>query len=179
MVRPLPALLILLLLAAPSAAAVRVQKSDLYARPADGGVIYVLPFLTVMVPDEVTGPLFDRFVDELNSWGASLPGVAYEFIILKQGRERVPAEWLAEKTYVTGEVFGYVEDSGCCATDISLNSRIQLFQPHSDAPTLILQNPEKVFFDHDRSDLPVERGKLANRAGSELAIELLQVLVGA
>ena len=179
MVRSLLTLALALLLAAPAAAEVRVQKRDVYAQPPSETIIYVLPFLTVMVPDEVATPLFDRFVDELNSWGASLPGASYEFVILKGGREEIPPEWLAGNTYLTGEIYGYVEDSGCCATDITLNNRIQLFQPHSDAPTLVLQNPAERFFGHDRSSLSVERGKLANQVGSELATRLLQELVGA
>ena len=82
---------------------------------AEPGVVYVAPFITLMVPAEVRERIFDQFVDTLNQRGAERK---LKFVILKQGLDKVDRSWLGARKYVLGEVYGYVEDSGCCSTDL-------------------------------------------------------------
>ncbi len=143
--------------------------------PSDTGLetIFVAPFLTIMVPDAVGDGVFDGFVDSLIEEGEKL---GYEFIILKNGLDKVDPGWLARHGYITGEVFAYVEDSGCCSTNIRSKSRIRFYPPGQSDPEAEFEFPAKVFFDHDYSTIEMERNKLAQRISAELSGRLLQSL---
>ena len=130
---------------------------------------------TVMVPTEVREGIFDRFVDDLNEEGSSMD---YDFVILKQGLEGVDAAWLADKYYIAGDVFAYVEESGCCATTIRVQSRLQVYQPDSTEPVMVVNYPRETFFEHDYSTIAEERTKLAADIADNLAGQLLQALKG-
>ncbi len=137
--------------------------------------IYVAPFTTVMVPDTVAEALFDRFVDAL---GQGAIGGQYEFIILKDGLDSVSSSWLKEHNYIAGEIFGYVEDSDCCSTDIRTKSRVYLFNKGEMDPVLEYSYPFKAFFDHDYSSLDKERHKLSELIAEELAAQVRKALQG-
>lgn len=137
------------------------------------GVVYVLPFVAIMVPDEVYSRVFDRFIDALIQEGAAL---GLQFVILKGGLERVTPQWLSVRKYVTGEVYAYVEDSGCCSTDLRTKARLTYHRPDQDAPVFGFEYPVKSFFDHDRSSLDVERIKLSDDIAVTLSTELLKAL---
>lgn len=137
--------------------------------------VYLVPFTTIMVPLPVAEAVFDRFVETLNETGRS---AGYEFVILKDDLARVDPAWLRKATYVTGEIFGYVEESGCCSTDIRSKSRLALYRPGSSEPKLRHEYPAKAFFDHDYSTLAAERKKLAERISSDLSRQLIKALGG-
>jgi len=137
------------------------------------GVIYVIPFVSVMVPNEVDGRIFDQFVDILNEQG---PGLNLQFVILKEGLQRVDPNWLAARKYVTGEVYAYVEDSGCCSTDLRSKARLTYRRPRQADPAFGFEYPTKRFFDHDLSTLAKERMALADNIAQVLASELLDAL---
>lgn len=146
--------------------------------PLDGvelQTIYLVPFATVMVPQPVAEGVFDRFVEILYREG---PQRGYQFVILKEDFAQVDPTWLRKVTYVTGEIFGYVEESGCCSTDIRSKSRVALYRPGSGEPKLRHEFPAKAFFDHDYSTLEAERRKLAERISNELSGRLLKALGG-
>lgn len=151
-----------------------LHKSAEFSKPADR-LLYVVPFLTIMVPAEVEAGVFDHFVDALNEQGAAS---GYEFVILKEDIETIDPEQLAGRTYLTGEIYGYVEESGCCSTSMRLKSRARLFQPGQTAPTLELSYPKEVFFEHDYSTLVVERRKLMDDISTALADSVLAALNG-
>lgn len=132
--------------------------------------IYVVPFATIMVPAEVSAGLFDLFVDRLNRRGAQ-QGV--EFIILKQGLEQVDAEWLAARTYLTGELFAYIEEIGSTMTNIKARGRVRLYQPGRTEPVLRLTFPTESFYQNDYSSLAAERRKLAEEIAMALADQFL------
>lgn len=145
---------------------------------ADGAsrqTIYLVLFTTIMVPLPVAEAVFDQFVETLNQSGG-LAG--YEFVILKDELERIDPTWLRKATYVTGEIFGYVEESGCCSTDIRSKSRLALYRPGSSEPRMRHEYPAKAFFDHDYSTLDAERKKLAERISQDLSSQLLKALGG-
>ena len=146
---------------------------DILREPPPQQKIYVVPFTTLMVPDAVADGVFDEFVDLLND--ASGQG-GTEFIILKSGTDKVGHDWLASRTYVTGELFGYVEDSGCCSTEIRAKARIHLFRPGQTAPVLNYEYPVEEMFDHDRSTLQQERDRIARKIAEALSGEVLKEL---
>lgn len=152
------------------------KKEGFVARPAQQA-LYVVPFRTVMVPPAVAEPLFNTFVDELNGRAQQLGRDAFEFLILKEDPQSVDPAWLAARHYLTGEIFGYIEDSGARATDIRLKARLHLHQPGAAEPTLILDYPDGLYFDHDRATLDAKRLELARRTGAALAAGLWEALM--
>jgi len=135
--------------------------------------VYIVPFTTLMVPEMVAEGVFDDFVDLLNE-ASEQDGT--EFIILKSGTEKVGHDWLANRTYVTGELFGYVEDSGCCSTEIRARARVHLFRPGQSAPVFDYELPVKQMFDHDRATLDQERSRIARQIAETLSAQVLKRL---
>lgn len=172
--RTIVTLLLCTLLSACAVSGLHSDKSAAFTRPADK-MLYVLPFLTIMVPAEVEEGVFDRFVDVLNAQGASS---GYEFVILKEDIDTIDPAELASRNYLTGEIYGYVEESGCCSTSMRLKSRARLFQPGQSEPTLELAYPKEVFFEHDYSSIDSERRKLAADISTALAEAVLTALTG-
>lgn len=137
------------------------------------GVVYVVPFITLMVPSEFRERAFDQFVDTLNQRGNERD---LRFVILKQGLDKIDRDWLGERKYVLGEIYGYVEDSGCCSTDLRTRARLTFYRAHLPDPALKYEYPVRTFFEHDQSNLTVERQKLADQVANVLADELFKAL---
>lgn len=135
--------------------------------------LYVVPFETIMVPEEVSAGLFDHFIDRLNRMGEQ-KGI--EFTILKQGLEQVDPDWLTKREYLRGEIFAYIEEVGSTMTDIKARSRIRLYQPGRLEPTLELTFPTESFYQNDYSSLSAERRKLAKKIASTLADRFLAMV---
>jgi len=131
--------------------------------------LYIVPFLNVMTPPTVSSRLFDTYIDELMATGESY-GMTIR--ILKRDIDQVDREWLAKQHFITGELFGYVEDSGCCSTEINAKVRTYLYRPGSIDPAGEIVVPGDIFFDHDLSTLEAGRIKLADRMGRNLAQQL-------
>ncbi|WP_432823668.1 hypothetical protein [Trichloromonas sp.] len=156
--------------------AVRPAPPEVVFRPSvQREQVYLAPFISVMVPGSVAEKIFDTFVDKLNADGMDRQ---YEFVILKGGLDSVDPSWLAERSYVTGEIFGYVEESGCCSTDIRTKSRVFLYRQGSPLPTLKHEHPVKIFFDHDYSTIEKERQNIADNIASELSTKVRDALRG-
>jgi hypothetical protein len=137
------------------------------------GIVYVVPFVSVMVPEEVSSRVFDQFVDALNQGGEAL---GLQFLILKEGLQRVSPEWLGVRKYVTGEIYAYVEDSGCCSTDLRSKARLTYRRPDQHGPAFGFEYPVRNFFDHDQSSLEIERNKMSDDIAATLASELLKAI---
>lgn len=139
----------------------------------DPGVVYVVPFIFVMVPPEVQEMVFDRFVDLLNQHSDELK---LKFIILKQGIEGVDHNWLDARKYVLGDVYAYVEESGCCSTDIRTRLRLRYYRAGQEKPVFDFHLPQRIFFDHDQATLPVKREELGRQIADRLVSELYKTL---
>lgn len=164
-----------LLLLAGCAQKPAVRTGDNFAVVPRDEKLYVVPFTTVMVPREVEEGIFDQFIDALNAKGESS---RYEFVILKQDLASIGSDWLSSHYYLTGDLFAYVEDSGCCSTTIRSRSRLKLFQPGQSEPTLVMEYPREIFFEHDYSSVHVQRQRLAADIANTLAQKLLKSLAG-
>ncbi len=152
------------------------RKTGFAARP-DVDAVFVVPFRTVMVPTAVADALFDTFIDELNRRAEALGEDGFEFVILKEELGRIDPGWLAAHHYVTGEVFGYLEDSGARSTDIRIKARLELRQPGPAEPTLMIEYPDGLFFEHERATLAEKRAELAQRVATALAAALWGALM--
>lgn len=174
LLRALP--LVALALLVSCASAPKLQTRQGFAPVPANEQIYIVPFDTIMVPAEVQEGIFDQFVDDLNADGK---GMQYEFVILKQGLAAIDPAWQKSHYYITGTIFGYVEESGCCATTIRVRSRLELHQPDQDKPVLSLEYPREVFFQHDYTSVVAERRKLSRDISATLAKRLIGALSGA
>jgi hypothetical protein len=153
----------------------RTQKpAPLLPEPdLDPEIVYVVPFITLMVPDAVKERVFDEFVDTLNRTGANRK---LRFVILKESLDKIDRDWLNARKYVFGEIYGYVEDSGCCATDLRAKARLTYYRAHHPEPSLRYEYPIRTFFDHDRSNIEIERQKLSDQIARALVAELTKAL---
>lgn len=144
--------------------------SRTFVPPAPGQTVYVVPFTTVMVPKTIQEGIFDRLVDNLNA------GSSADFVILKQDVKGLDPVWRTQNPYLTGEIFGYVRESGCCSTELRIRTRLQLFSPGGGQPTAVFDYPREVLFDHDRSTLEVEEQRLILDVTQTLTEQLLATL---
>ena len=154
---------------------VNMEQKESFAPRNQPQIIYVVPFTTIMVPDEVTEGLFDRFVDILNEAQAQ---DGLEFVILKQGLDAIDTNWLSKHDYVMGEIFAYVEEVGSSTGSIRAKSRISLFQAGQIEPTLQLDYPVDIFYEKDYSSLEDVRLKLADKISGSMAQKLNEALTG-
>jgi hypothetical protein len=136
-------------------------------------VVYVAPFVATLVPSEVADPVFNDFVDILNA-RQPLPGVKF-YSIIKEDLTEVDPAWLAKQAYITGELWSYIENSGCCSTELRIKARISVHRP-GETQTLDIFVPREGFFEHERSTIEVERARFARRLSEDLADRLISSL---
>jgi len=136
--------------------------------------VYVVPFVTTLVPDKFSETAFDTYVDELNDNHAQTN--ATWFAIIKEDLKNVNQQWLAQQFYITGEIWSYIENAGCCSTELRVKARLQFYEVGKKEPSMEVFIPLDTFFDHDRSDLAIERDRLAKRLANEMAAQTLKAL---
>lgn len=163
-------LLVLLFAGCTATPARRVERTLDVQRPAAATTLYVVPFAAVLAPEELTSAIFDRFVD---GFDVAAAGSGLTASILKRDPATIDSTWLERQYYVTGELFAYREDAGCCSTDLRLRARLQLHQPGTVYPVVRIEIPYAVLFDHDRSDLEAEKERLIEHLSTQLRSALL------
>lgn len=163
-----------LLLLAGCAPATRVSMAPDFKPPPEQEIIYVLPFVNTLVPDTFAETVFNDFVDTLND-SRALTGGKW-FLIIKDNPKDVDSAWLAKHLYISGELWGYIENAGCCATELRVKARIFFHKPGLNEPVLDISVPMESFFEHDLSTLEVERKKLAKRLTRELDDQFIKAL---
>lgn len=150
--------------------AYRIERTVDLQRPEEGTILYFVPFQPVLVPDDLAGNLFNQIVDGFDGAAA---GSGLSALILKREVASVDPAWLSQQYYVTGSVFAYGQDSGCCSTEIKLNTRLQLYQPGASYPVLRIDLPYRILFDHDRSNLEIEQERMTTSLAEQLRSALL------
>jgi len=151
----------------------KVTVSPAFNPAPEDNIVYVLPFTQSLVPEDFSETVFDEFVDNLNK-KRSRTDVKWYYILKEELKDIDPA-WLARQVYISGELWGYVENSGCCSTEIRAKARLNLFEMEQQEPTLEMQFPIEVFFEHDRSTLLEEKQKLAKRLAGEMADAITEI----
>lgn len=136
--------------------------------------VFILPFDATLVPPDFGDPIFDQFVDILNARRSQTK--VGQFIILKEELKEVEPAWLIKQVYISGDVWGYVEKSGCCSTEMKVKSRIYLYEPGRNTPTFEVFIPVEQYFDHDRSDLNTAKARLGKKLAQDLAEAVLKRL---
>lgn len=137
-------------------------------------VLYLVPFDATLVPPDFGNPIFDEFVDTLNSRRKQTR--VGRFVILKEELKEVEPAWLVKQIYVSGDIWGYVETSGCCSTEMKVKSRIYLYEPGKSSPTLEVFIPVEYFFEHSSSTLNVSKARLGKKLAHDLADAIIKKL---
>jgi hypothetical protein len=151
-----------------------VQRQATLTVVPENETFYVVPFVSTLVPPAVSESVFNDLVDSLNDT-RPITGVA-SYIILKDDLASMNQEWLARQVYLTGDIWSYQENSGCCATELSIKARMLLYQSGSKAPALTITIPQERFFEHDRSTIEKERVLLARNLAREMYLQLVGAL---
>lgn len=152
----------------------KVTVSPFFRPAPEVGTVYIIPFGAALVPESFSETVFNDFVDQLNR-SRRETGIK-SFVILKEEAKDVDQVWLARQQYISGEIWSYVEDSGCCATNIRVKARAFLTEPGKREPSVEVFLPMESFFDHDKSTADRERDRLAHALARELASRFVATL---
>jgi hypothetical protein len=133
--------------------------------------VYVIPFDTTLVPPDFGEPVFNEFVDRLNAQRKNTQ--VARFMILKEELKDVEPSWLIKQTYISGDIWGYVESSGCCSTEMKVKSRIYLYEPGRNEPSMEVFVPGEDFFEHDLASIATAK----TRMGKKLAHTLADIVI--
>lgn len=136
--------------------------------------VYVIPFDTTLVPPDVGEPVFNEFVDRLNALRRNTK--VAKFLILKEELKEVEPAWLVKQTYISGDIWGYVESSGCCSTGMKVKSRLYLYEAGKNEPSLEVFVPESEFFEHDRMSISAAKERMALKLARGLADAVIKKL---
>ena len=136
--------------------------------------VYVIPFDTTLVPSDLGEPLFNEFVDRLNA-NRKNTRVA-KFLILKEEIKEVEPAWLVKQTYISGDIWGYLESSGCCSTEIKVKSRLYLYESGKNEPSLEIFVPETDFFEQNRLSITAAKTHMAKKLAHRLADAIIRKL---
>jgi hypothetical protein len=167
-------LIIATLLATGCAAGTKVRDFGTFDPKQQRDALYIIPFNTTLVPPDVGEPVFNEFVDQLNKQGKKT-NIA-NFVILKEELKEVEPAWLVKQSYISGDIWGFVESSGCCSTGMTVKSRIYLYEPAKTEPSLEIFVPVEEFFEHDRVAPQTARARLGKKLATELVNAIMQRL---
>jgi hypothetical protein len=134
----------------------------------------VIPFDATLVPPDFGEPVFNEFVDRLNALRKKTK--VAKFVILKEDLKEVEPAWLIKQTYISGDIWGYVENSGCCSTEMKVKSRIYLYEPGKHEPSMDVFIPLEDFFEHDRISVPAAKTRLGKKLANDLADSIIKKL---
>ncbi len=137
-------------------------------------IIYILPFSTTLVPHDISETVFNDLVDNLND-NNKQTDIRW-FSIIKEDPTQIPSEWLAKQVYLSGEIWSYIENSGCCATEMRIKAKLLLHEPGKSKATLEVIIPLETFFEHDNNTVDNERLKFAKKLAEELSNEVLKAM---
>ena len=151
--------------------------SPAYSISQSQTMLPILPFNNILVPNTFAETVFNDFVDDLNDNRAKA-GFAM-FAIIKENLSEVEKILTPAHIYLTGEIWSYLENAGCCATELRVSSRLRIYRVRSRELLWEKEIPLEGFFEHDNSTLEVEREKLARRLAKEMSSEALKALQGA
>jgi len=144
-----------------------VSAHPSFSPPPELDTVYVVPFSGVLVPEDFKAAAFNELVDILNENRSRMR--VQQFEIIKGELKEQDAAWLSTQLYISGEFWSYIENAGCCNTELRVRARANLTEPGKQTPTFEITLPMESFFEHDRSTVEKEKILLARRLARELA----------
>jgi hypothetical protein len=167
----------LLFLLSGCASAPRVQTSQAFTIAQNQKMVPIVPFSNTLVPETFSEMVFNDFVDGLNE-NQQQAGFSW-FGIVKDDIGELEKVLSPAHIYISGEIWSYIEDSGCCSTELRVKSRLQIHRVLSRELLWEAEIPLDSFFEHDISTFPVEREKIGKRLSSAMIKETLKALQSA
>lgn len=137
----------------------------------------IVPFSNTLVPDTFSEMVFNDFVDGLNE-NRTQAGFSW-FGIVKDDMNELEKILSPLNIYMTGEIWSYIENSGCCSTELRVKSRLRILRVVSKELLWETEIPIESFFEHDASTFPVEREKIGKRLSSAMIRESVKALQNA
>src|SRR5262249_4087322 len=89
-------------------------------------IMPILPFSSILVPDHFSESVYNNFVDILND-NQSKTRIKW-FSIIKENIQDVERQIPPDNIYLTGEIWSYIENSGCCSTELRVKARIRFYE---------------------------------------------------
>lgn len=129
-------------------------------------MVPILPFASTLVPDSFAEAVFNDFVDGMNE-SRELSGFTW-FGIIKDDLKEVERILPPAHIYISGEIWSYIENAGCCSTELRVKSRLRIYRVQSRELLWETEIPLEGFFEHDVSTLAVERDKLGKRLAAAM-----------
>lgn len=166
--------MLLLVLSGGCAGGNRVLTAKSFTVPSTQEVLPILPFAGTLVPESFSTTVFDNCVDILNDNHAQT-SIKW-FSIIKDDLQEVAKALPPDHLYVAGELWSYIENSGCCSTELQVKARVRVLQAGTQEQLFEAEIPLTSFFEHDRSTLAVERNRLAMRLSRAMADQILGAL---
>lgn len=171
------ALSMLLLFLLAGCAAPKIQTSQAFTIAQNQLMVPIVPFANTLVPETFSTAVFNDFVDGMNE---NLPKTGFTwFGIVKDDIKELEKVLSPAHIYISGEIWSYIENSGCCSTELRVKSRLRIQRVISRELLWDAEIPVDSFFEHDSSTFPVEREKIAKRLSASMIQEALKALQGA
>ena len=155
-------------------ASTRVSASPAFSVAQNQMMLPIQPFSSILASNAFTESVFNDFVDTMNENSTRTPFTW--FGIIKEDLTEVEQILAPGHIYLSGEVWSYLEDTGCCSTAISVKSRIRIHRVVSRELLWEAEIPLETFFEHDNSSLAIEREKFEKRLSMTMANELIKGL---
>lgn len=171
----LPLLLLFMILS--GCATGNVRTSQAFTIATNQQMVPILPFSNTLVPESFSTTVFNDYVDNMNDSRAKT-GFSL-FAIIKDDLKSVEKVLSPAHVYVSGEIWSYIEDSGCCSTELRVKSRLRIYRVNSREILWEAEIPMESFFEHDSSTFAAEREKLGKRLSASMAEMTIKALQGA
>ena len=168
---------LLLLLCAGCASGPKIQTSQAFTITQNQKMVPIVPFSNTLVPAQFSETVFNDFVDGMNDHQQQA-GFSW-FGIVKDDMKELEKVLLPTHIYITGEIWSFIENSGCCSTELRVKSRLRIHRVKTGELLWEAEIPLDSFFDHDASTLPVEREKIGKRLSTIMIAETLKALQSA
>lgn len=169
-------LLLLLLLTACSSSRV-THSSPAFNIATNQKMLPILPFTATLVPAQLGETVFNDFVDGMNE-NQARAGFSW-FGIVKDDITALEKVLPPSHIFINGEIWSYIENAGCCSTELRIKSRIRVYRLLSRELLWEAEFPMESFFEHDNSTLVAERAKLGRRLTDAMVKETVNALHGA
>ena len=168
---------VLLSLLAGCASGPKIQTSQAFTITQNQKMVPIVPFTNTLVPALFSELVFNDFVDGMNDHQRQA-GFSW-FGIVKDDMKELEKVLLPTHIYISGEIWSYIENSGCCSTEMRVKSRLRIYRVQSRELLWEAEIPLDSFFEHDKSTFPLEREKIGRRLSETMIQETLRALQSA
>lgn len=170
-------LLVLLALLSGCASSARVTTAPSFSIALNQQMVPIVPFTNTLVPAAFSEMVFNDFVDGMNE-NQQQTGLVW-FGIVKDDMTALEKILSPAHIYISGEIWSYIENSGCCSTELRVKSRLRIFRVQSRELLWEAEIPLDSFFEHDRSTFEVEREKIGKKLSTIMIKETVKALQNA